>query len=250
MRHVARFGLSSKVSAALARKQVRANAKSSAGTLDVNAEWKQARKTKPVQEALAVLRRMMGPFERCMYCHHSHATDIEHFWPKAPYPGHMFEWPNFLLCCTECGRYKGDRFPLENGLPSLIDPTAEDPWLHLDFIPETGNLTARFDPRRNAFSRKGEATVSVLRLGEREALAREYVRSFSRLKKIVVDFLEDPASDVNQLVQDLRQHDDHGLLGWCFGDRGERVPPFADLKAQRLDAWERCLAEDRNGWYA
>jgi hypothetical protein len=27
-----------------------------------------------------------------MYCLDSHATDIEHFWPKTPYPQRMFVW--------------------------------------------------------------------------------------------------------------------------------------------------------------
>lgn len=129
MRRVMRETLDVDVQDNLNQRQVEADRKRAAAALQVNAEWKNARQTAPLQSVLAALKHIMGEHERCMYCLDSHATDIEHFWPKTPYPERLFLWPNLLLCCTECGRLKGDRFPLAEGQPLLIDPTAEEPWL-------------------------------------------------------------------------------------------------------------------------
>jgi hypothetical protein len=99
---------------------------------DAAAEWKNARRTQPLQAVHATLKRMMGERERCMYCRDSHGTDIDRFWPKTPYPERMFVWLNLLLCCAGCRRIKGDRFPVAGDQPLLVDPTAEDPWRHLE----------------------------------------------------------------------------------------------------------------------
>ena len=148
MRRVIRAHLEEDVLTKLRQRQVKTNRKHADGSLDIEREWKSARKTLPLKAVLASLKGMMGARERCMYCLDSHGTDIEHFWPKTPYPKKMFMWLNLLLCCTECGRFKGDRFPLAEDQPLLIDPTAEDPWLYLDFDPVTALLTKspeRFD---------------------------------------------------------------------------------------------------------
>jgi uncharacterized protein (TIGR02646 family) len=135
MRCVRRLNLDGAVQADLNSKQVGADRRRREGLLDVAAEWKHARQTPSLKAVLATLQRMMGERQRCMYCLDSHGTDIDHFWPKQTFPNSMFVWPNLLLSCAECGRFKGDSFPLSNGQPLLIDPTAEDPWLHLDFDP-------------------------------------------------------------------------------------------------------------------
>src|SRR5207253_3495221 len=139
----------------------------------------------------------MGDRQRRMYCLHSHGTDIEHFWPKQPFPERMFAWPSLLLCCAECGRFKGDRFPLANAEPLLIDPTAEDPWLHLDFDPLTGNIVARFDPDREIYSEKGVKMVEVLHLDRREALAAAHQKTFRQLGRVVREALSQPNPSVD-----------------------------------------------------
>ena len=139
MRKLQRRNLPVPVQAALHRKQTDADTKHGAGTLNIEAFWKSARQTKPIKATLGVLNKMAGNRHRCMYCVDSHGTDIDHFWPRKRYPERMFRWPNLFLCCTECGRFKGDDFPLENGSPLLVDPTADDPWQFLDFDPATGN---------------------------------------------------------------------------------------------------------------
>lgn len=126
--------------------------------LGVDAEWWVARQGATMTAVVATLRRMMGDRQRCMYCLDSHGTDIDHFWPKSAYPRRMLLWLDFLLSCTECGRFKLNRFPLRDGQPLLIDPTAENPWLNLDFDPLTGNIVARFDPAANQYAEKGATT--------------------------------------------------------------------------------------------
>ncbi len=90
MRRVSRLPLSAKVNDYPRRKQNRTNMKRAEGTLTPTKEWDSARQAKKMESVLLTLQRMMGPHERCMYCHDSHGADIEHFWPKSPYPEKMF----------------------------------------------------------------------------------------------------------------------------------------------------------------
>ncbi len=227
---------------ALNRKQTAANKKSAAGTLNIEATWKSARQTKPVKAALGVLQKMAGPCQRCMYCGDSHGTDIEHFWPKNPHSDRLFRWPNYLLGCTECGRFKGNNFPLDQQQsPLLIDPTAEEPWQFLDFDPVTGNIVARFDTATNDWKPKGTETVKVLHLDCREALAASYQKTHSRVISKVEAALKNNALNANTLMQELRAADDHGLLGWYFLGTGQNVEPFASLRRQHPAIWQACV---------
>jgi len=224
----------------LHRKQAEANQMHGAGTLDTSKLWKSARQTKTLSKALKVLQQMMGQRQRCMYCLDSHGSDIEHFRPKAVYPKRMFNWRNLLLCCSECGRIKGDRFPLQGNKPLLIDPTKEQPWQYIDFDPMTGNLVARFDPITNEYSIKGESTVITLQLDQREALAAGYKQTFTRLSKVVQTFLNAPHHNAQQLIAELRSQDDHGLLGWVFIGTGNNVEPFRQLQQLHIAMWTAC----------
>jgi uncharacterized protein (TIGR02646 family) len=247
MRYVRRLDLDHAVQADLDSRQAGADRQQGAGTLNVTAEWKHARQTLGLKSVLATLQRMMGERQRCMYCLDSHGTDIEHFWPKEPFPARMFVWPNLLLCCPECGRFKGDTFPLANGQPLLIDPTAENPWLHLDFDPLTGNIVARFQAARNEYSEKGTNTVELLHLDGREALAAGYQRTFRRLARLLSDALAQAQPQADALIQSLRETDDHGLLSWCFHGSGQGEPPFRDLRDQQPGIWGQCLVAFEEG---
>ena len=242
MRRVIRLPLDEDVQEKLNQRQAEADHKRMEDALRVNEEWQTARQGKPLLTVLATLKQMMGERQRCMYCLDSHGTDIEHFWPKAPYPERMFLWPNLLLCCAECGRLKGDRFPLAAGQPMLIDPTAEEPWLYLDFDPTTGNVVARFDLDSDDWSPKGQRTVELLQLDRREALAAGYRRTYRRLAAQVERYLTESDSSTEKLVAGLRDADDHGLLGWCFMGTGQNMSPFRDLRERQPDVWATCLA--------
>jgi uncharacterized protein (TIGR02646 family) len=242
MRRVIRSPLEEAIQKRLNQRQTEADHKRMEKSLRVNDAWQNARQTRLMLAVLETLKRMMGEHERCMYCLDSHGTDIEHFWPKAPYPERMFLWPNLLLCCAECGRLKGDRFPLVAGQPMLIDPTAEEPWLCLDFDPTTGNLVARFDLESDDWSPKGQKTVEILQLDRREALAAGYRRTYRRLTALVERYLNESGSSADSLVAALRDADDHGLMGWCFIGTGRNAPPFRDLCECQPDVWATCLA--------
>lgn len=232
--------LSAATTAALERRQAAANAMSAAGYLDVERTWKSARQSKPLKTVYGTLRAMAGTRERCMYCCDSHGTDIEHFWPKADYPERMFQWPNFLLCCTECGRFKGNRFPQHFGQPKLIDPTTDDPWEFLDFDPATGVIVARYDLATGAESIRGAETVQLLQLDRREALNDGYLKTWRRLAATVEAALKQPALDADALRIALVEADDHGLLGWCFTGTGRNVLPFKTLHDEHPDIWAAC----------
>ena len=240
MRRVERPALPAPAQAYLDRRQLKVDRDDRLGTLNIERQWRSARQTKAMARALQVLRQMMGPRERCMYCVDSHGCDIEHFRPKMLYPTHAFQWPNLLLCCTECGRFKGAQFPIADGQPLLIDPTAEDPWQHLDFDPDTGDLTARFDIQANDWSRKGAKTVEVLRLDRREALGNVYKATFRRLCRIVQTWLAADAIAAPELLAELREADHHGLLPWCFSSSGRTVAPFTTLHQRHQAVWVAC----------
>ena len=245
MRRVSRPVLPVRSQAYLDKRQAAVNAHRGAAPVNIDAQWKTARQTKAVGAVLTTLQQMMGRRERCMYCVDSHGSDIEHFRPKARYPRRAFEWSNMLLCCTECGRFKGSQFPLAGRRALLVDPSTEDPWQHLDFDPATGNLTARYDLASRAWSAKGTKTVEVLQLDRREAMAAGYLTTFRRLSRVVQDALVQPTAGTTsapQLLAALHEADDHGLLVWCFHAAGRHLTPFSDLRAQQPQVWADCLA--------
>jgi uncharacterized protein (TIGR02646 family) len=243
MRRVVRIPLPALTQQALDGKQDDFDLRRAQIELDAGVTWDAARKTIPILTCLGVLREMAGHRERCMYCSDSHGADIEHFWPKAVYPEHLFRWWNLLLCCTECGRFKGKRFPLDDGVPMLLDPTGEDPWTHLDFDPTTGNVVASFNAIIGAWSTRGTATVEVLKLDRREALAAAYLKSYRRLVSVVVRALRQEIPNAAALCGDLREADDHGLLGWCFRGTGQKLQPFSTLKESFPDVWAICAQQ-------
>jgi len=240
MRRLRRPALSTSAQNQLDRKQAAACRKLAKGSLQIESVWKSARQTKPLLAALKALREMTGPRQRCVYCVDSHATDVEHFWPKAAYPDRMFVWANLLLSCTECGRFKGEKFPLAEEEPLLVDPTSENPWRHLDFDPTTGNMTARFNTEADDWSPKGSKTVEILQLDRREALAAGYSKTFKRLAALVHRHLTAGDPSEAALVDALQESDDHGLLGWCLFAGGQEEPPFRELRTQRSTTWATC----------
>ena len=243
MRRVRRTALPAQTESALARRQQTIDDKKAAGTLNVTKEWEGARKTKPLKTALGQLRTMAGKRERCMYCGDSHGTDIEHFWPKARYPQQMFRWPNMLLCCTECGRFKGDQFPLDdNGLPMLVDPSADNPWDYLDFNPDTCTFVARFDLSSNAPFPRGLTTIDILQLDRREAMEAGYRKTHRRILALAEQAVEQASLDAAEFRDALCDADDHGLIGWYFLGTGARLPTFARLRSKHPEAWDACTA--------
>lgn len=246
MRRVTRQNLPAVVVCYLDGRQQRANADQAAGKLDIEKSWKSARQTKKLGMVKAQLQQMAGGRERCMYCSDSAGTDIEHFWPKSAYPERMFLWLNMLLCCTGCGRdCKGTQFPLVNDLPALLDPTVDDPWEFLDFSPATGILIARMDPNGRT-TVKGTETVRVFKFAERDAVTIGYQRSYRRIRRAIQNSLDDAAANADALIADLRDADEHGILGWCFRGAGINEAPMSELRQARPEIWAACVTAFNN----
>jgi uncharacterized protein (TIGR02646 family) len=233
MRFVGRIPLSPEAIRGLKNRQAKVDEKVREGTLDAIKEWKSGGTLDSVKAAKRVLQAMAGETERCMYCQDSHGTDIEHFKPKTPFPESMYQWENMLLCCAECGRFKGDRFPIDaDSKPLLVDPSRQNPWDYIDFDPQTGNMTARFIAATANFSKEGETTVTVLHLDRRGALSSLYKQADRRLRELTsagVGSMEDDES----LADRLLKNDDAGLLGWYIQGSGQKEEPFASLARLR-----------------
>jgi uncharacterized protein (TIGR02646 family) len=238
MRKIERVALGDRIARGLRQYQAKVDASPKDG-FNAQSFWNhRRRKSKTLLAVVAALKQMAGPHELCMYCVNSEAGDIEHFRPKTPYPEHMFRWENLLLCCSICGRKKGSQFPMADGQPLLIDPTSENPWDYLDFEPRTGNIMARIDPVSQARMPKGLTTILTFELNSRQAVSNGYKRTFRRLKTKVEELLQ--REFVDDDVERLRQEDDHGLLGWCFGKIGQKVQPFRRLYENKPQVWAIC----------
>lgn len=157
---------------------------------DPKAEAAKRWESKPAAAFGAVrgaLDQMAQGRSRCMYCEDSAGTDIEHFWPKAAYPGRAFRWDNYLLACSGCNsNQKRDQFPLDGaGAPLLLDPSdpQTDPADHLLLVPTTGRFAGQ--------SPRGEATIEVLDLNctrRRDRLPQGRREALNCLQLLIVDY--------------------------------------------------------------
>lgn len=238
MRRVERAELRTEIVDALHAYQADANRQRPNEDFSAQDFWKNRRNNQTLTEVLATLKRMAGADEACMYCTCSEAGDIEHFWPKSEYVERMFLWENLLLCCGICGRMKLDKFPLANGQPLLIDPSSENPWEFLDFQPRTGNIVARTDPSSGEESPKGKATVEILQLNRRQRVANLYKKASVRVAEVVERILAEGFAARH--IQELRNADGHGLLGWCFCGAGQGDLPYLTLRESDPHAWNVC----------
>ncbi|MFL1377502.1 MULTISPECIES: HNH endonuclease [unclassified Nocardiopsis] len=170
------------------------------------------RRWKSARDLRALLREELSRFaaglNRCMYCGDNLGTDVDHFEPITRAPERTFDWLNHLLACSCCNSHaKGFAFPLDqHGAPLLIDPTAEDPYDHLELRLSVGRYVH--------LTHKGRVTIDLLRLNRADlerGRALAFVRTSSMLR------------DVSHLVEDGR------------ADRAEAVMdallchPFADV---------------------
>lgn len=212
---------------------------------DARATWKNARETKTMARVVEALKRMTGARARCMYCEDSRGSDMDHFYPLARYGDKAFFWLNLLWNCTDCGRHKGDRFPVDAaGAPLLIDPTTEDPWDFLFYDTATGNLAPRFDPSTGLAMPKGESTLAVLEPLLDEAVVEGRRRTQRNLFKAVRAFLNvsDQPESIRDLFESVHDNEAYGLAHWYVNRDGRTESPFAELRALHPDVWRRIEA--------
>ncbi len=109
------------------------NPKLSAGVF-----WSRVRRRRAMQNYAQMLYKAF--YGKCAFCEsrmkHVSPAHIEHYRPKSKkvFQSRMFKWDNWLLSCPMCNTNKSTKFYNCDGQPCLIDPTAEDPGEHLDFI--------------------------------------------------------------------------------------------------------------------
>ncbi|MCK6517161.1 hypothetical protein L6R46_19120 [Myxococcota bacterium] len=197
---------------------------------DVNKRWDSQRRTKEMGGVILALQQMVGPRVRCVWCVDSRATDVEHYRPKARFPEVMFVWDNLLWSCPACGRKKGAQFPLAaDGAPLLLDPTRQDPWDHLVFEPDTGQLVPRLDPTTGAPDPVGAATCSpkLLPLNV-EAVTHGRRRAWWALCEAVSDFLARPdAEQERRLFARIEAAERPELVVWALLREGREIFPFS-----------------------
>ncbi len=246
MRRIRRIAVTEPGRRYLARKQAEVDRGS-----DCRRTWENARKTKTMVNVAALLAKMSGKRQRCMFCEDSRGTQIDHFWPMVPYTEKAFVWTNMLWICSGCNQTKGNRFDLDgNDEPLLIDPTAEEPWEFLFFDPDTGIITARFCADTGTGNPKGEYTTrdNVLPLNI-DVVADGRRRTYRCLRRAVKNFLDassntsDPAKLQDKLLDEIRDHDDYGLVAWYFLKDGSRFSPFHDLQKEHADVWQSIVDE-------
>ena len=105
-------------------------------TLSTSRFWSQVRRE--IQpDGVELCRRFR---DKCAFCEsrmkHVSNPHIEHYRPKGrkEFEQLMFDWNNWLLSCGRCNEKKWSHFPESNGQPCLLNPAAEDPAPHLDFV--------------------------------------------------------------------------------------------------------------------
>lgn len=131
---------------------------------------------------------------KCAYCEcriTKEYNDVEHYRPKSKYYWLGHNWNNLLYSCNLCNRScKNDDFPLaneENRIttptdlsiedPLIINPTTEDPTLHIQFNRHIMvGITA-----------KGKKTIEIFRLNERRELVHDREVLFESYKRCKED---------------------------------------------------------------
>jgi uncharacterized protein (TIGR02646 family) len=173
-------------------------------------------------EVVEKLKAMCSGIERCMYCEDSFGTAIEHFQPKADYPGYAFEWFNYLWACSHCNsNLKRDRFPLgDAGVPMLIDPTVVDPLDHLALSVTTGEYIP--------LDASGATSIEVFGLN-REVCLRGRRAAWTCLIALVRDFDRSDAVRRHAILVTLTDFPFQGVRRWLVaihltGDRARVIP--------------------------
>lgn len=164
---------------------------------------------------------MCSGIERCMYCEDSFGTAIEHFRPKATYPGLSFNWFNYLWACSHCNsNLKRDKFPLNGtGMPLLIDPTAADPSSHLALSVTTGEYIS--------LDELGAASIKVFGLN-REVCLRGRRAAWTSLNALVRDFDRSNDATRGAILTTLSDFPFQGVRRWLTiihqsGDRARVI---------------------------
>lgn len=185
---------------------------------------------KPIVEAL---QKLAGPGERCMYCSGGEASQVEHYYPLSRYPRRAMIWENFLWACALCNQYKGDRFPLVDDKPNILNPLDENVWSFF-FIDEYGNLTAVWNASVDDVDPRARATIEILGL-DRQALQESRQARLEDLKARIRDTIrlfksgQLDKSALNERLQAwLRQPFQPDVANYFLDGPGRFETPFSE----------------------
>lgn len=151
--------------------------------------------------------------EKCAYCESTinvvTVGHIEHFRPKSRFIGLTFAWTNLLLSCPKCNdkQHKGVKFPSVSAGGPLINPSAEDPADHFDFIYNRITNQALVAPKTT----RGQVTAQMFGLNRRKALLRERSKNIKRLLALKTYEFSDPIAAA--LLIEARNSDEP-YLAW------------------------------------
>lgn len=146
---------------------------------EARALWPQQR-NRAFREIKAKLEEMSSGLKRCMYCEDSSGSGIDHFWPMSSYPRKAFAWTNLLLSCSTCNQSKSARFRLDaGGRPLLLNPTEDDPALHVQLTPRTGKF--------RDLTEKGRESLETYGLNRPE-LAKGRCNAWAALQSLLIDY--------------------------------------------------------------
>ena len=196
-------------------------------------KYASARKAEWFRAVIGKLGEMAGSGEPCMYCDANESTDVEHYRPKSVFPKLALVWENLLWACTNCNRFKGDRFPpdTEPG-ERILNPAEDRVWDHF-FIDQFGTLTPVWRPHLNAFDARAVSTREILKL-DRQTLQERRLQRLRGLKKSVEDTVARYGSDqitldeVKQRVQQWKTEPFQAdVADYFLSGPGQNEQPFA-----------------------
>jgi uncharacterized protein (TIGR02646 family) len=214
-------------------------------------QWDNKRRGADFRAVTETLKAMCTGPGRCMYCEDNGATDVEHFRPKAVYPGLVYAWTNYLYACTPCNRSKGNRFAIvspktgdiaeilassvepEDGAHVLLDPCRDDPFEYLELDLLGTFLFRPIHPEGSIERRRAEYTIRLLGLNERsdlvDARKRAYDGYLAQLGQYVARKKEAKGEDTLERLRRAIQRGNHATVWREMQRQRARIPELCEL---------------------
>jgi 5-methylcytosine-specific restriction endonuclease McrA len=213
---------------------------------EARSSWNSYRQSVRSQDVISALKDAAGVRMRCFYCSDSLAADVDHFVPISVNFNSTFQWKNFIWVCPVCNRHKSNRFPVDSmtGIQLLINPTNEDPWIHLILDTDTGVLAPRY--WLGNFDMKGTVTLEILEPINYEAAIEGRMRTVTRLREVVSQVPGNGSSPravsdgLRRLFAEVR-YDDYGVSAWFGLWDGKDEREFRELSTRNPDAWRHFV---------
>ncbi|OQY54740.1 MAG: hypothetical protein DRR08_33525 [Candidatus Parabeggiatoa sp. nov. 2] len=201
--------------------------------------WSKVSKRQAMQ---SYARQLHQAFQyKCAFCESkpaaTNALQVEHYRPKGnpQFERLMFDWDNWLTSCGCCNSKKWRHFPDCEGEPCLIDPCADDPKKHIEFLME--NVLGK--------TQRGEETIKLIGL-ERSPLKEERAKWLLQINSLLLLCLTSARSTARQLLIWAMQPDaPYSAMTYCY--LSEKTPKLANPEIPhphvKFDAPTKRIAE-------